>query len=59
MKIVIQYPPDYDGELHINAERVSNGIKYSFIYACKDNDNELEVLWEAARQITCYLNKGE
>lgn len=46
MRITIQYPPDYDGELHINCDDEGTQYHYSFSHA-KVGD-ESKTLYRAA-----------
>ena len=49
MKIVVYYPPTYDGELDINVEESKRYFKYTFVHA-KKGDAWLTLV-EAARGI--------
>ncbi len=56
-KIVIQYPPDFDGELHIEAEEVkglssaSRSWKFEFNHAASEGESAWETLVAAAKAI--------
>lgn len=55
--IIIEYPPDYDGELHIFTDKKSNSINFTFNHAIQKNiftktdETEWENLVRAARGI--------
>lgn len=48
--IVIEYPPDFDGELHINEKQVDHGFTFSFTHAAVNN-SAWETLVKAAEGI--------
>lgn len=65
-KIIITYPPDYDGELHIkaipqlggNLDKTIIAYRYEFVHTSHNGKlNELEVLVEAALAIIRQLAK--
>ena len=47
--IIVKYPPDFDGELHIEWEEDRYGYKYQFAHA--GTGTEWDTLVEAARGI--------
>ncbi len=56
--IIIEYPPDYDGELHVNViERADGCYQYSFAHTKRVDGKEstqFEVLVAAAKAIVAY-----
>lgn len=63
MKIVITYPPDYDGELHIDAEekvglsKSSRSWKFTFEHAASSDESAWETLVAAAKAIVAQQKR--
>jgi hypothetical protein len=50
-KIIIKYPPDYDGELHILVNPAGNEVDFQFTIARQENETPWEALVRAAEDI--------
>jgi hypothetical protein len=50
-KIIIKYPPDYDGELHITVLAAERWVEFQFTHSKKENEGVWETLVKAAEAI--------
>ena len=50
-KIIIKYPPDYNGELHILVNRAGSEVDFQFTIATKENETPWGALVRAAEDV--------